>query len=305
MLHQLNQRISEEATNLTRALKGDNKTQGNWGEIVLERVLEESGLTKGQEYETQFNTKNEDGRTIQPDVVVKLPEGKHIIIDSKVSLVDYEAWISSEEDEDKDKFLKNHVASVRNHVKYLGEKAYQTSRDLQTPDFVLLFIPIESSFSLAIQNDSSLYQYALDRKIVIVSPTTLLATLRTIATIWNQEKQTRNVLEIAEQAGRMYDKFVLFVEDMQKLGRNLDTAQTAYKGAMNKLQTGTGNLVSRTEKLRKLGAKASKRIPKNMLEDTTQDVLPGPELHTELPESKIDPTDTSSLFPDGEQATAS
>lgn len=266
----LNQTLSSEAHNLTKALKGDNKKQGNWGEVILERILESSGLSKGDEYETQFSDTNIDNKRIQPDVIIKLPEDKHIIIDSKVSLLSYERYCSCEDEEEKNMHLKNHLISVRTHVKGLSEKNYQTGVGVNSPDFVLLFIPIESSFSLAIQQDQQLYNYAWGMKVVIVSPTTLLATLRTISSVWKHEKQTKNALKIAKQAGDMFDKFKSFIDDMQKIERGLDMSTRAYNDAFKKLRSGTGNLVSRAEKLKKLGAKANKDIPKSIL-DTVDD----------------------------------
>jgi DNA recombination protein RmuC len=257
----LNTKLSLEAGNLTKALKGDSKKQGNWGEFILERILEMSGLRKGEEYFTQYSDENNEGKRIQPDVVIQLPEEKHIIIDSKVSLTDYERYISSITDEDQTLFLKAHLNSVRNHIKGLSEKNYQTSKNLTAPDFVLLFIPIESSFSLAISNDAELFNFAWDKKIVLVSPATLLATLRTIANIWKQERQNKNALVIADQAGKLYDKFVGFVEDLTKIEKGLNSANKAYDEAINKLQTGRGNLINRVENLRTLGAKANKQLP--------------------------------------------
>lgn len=257
----LNTKLSLEAENLTKALKGDSKKQGNWGEFILERILEMSGLRKGEEYFTQYSDENNEGKRIQPDVVIQLPEEKHIIIDSKVSLTDYERYISSTTDEDQTLFLKAHLNSVRNHIKGLSEKNYQTSKNLTAPDFVLLFIPIESSFSLAISNDAELFNFAWDKKIVLVSPATLLATLRTIANIWKQERQNKNALVIADQAGKLYDKFVGFVEDLTKIEKGLNSANKAYDEAINKLQTGRGNLINRVENLRTLGAKANKQLP--------------------------------------------
>jgi DNA recombination protein RmuC len=257
----LNTKLSLEAENLTKALKGDSKKQGNWGEFILERILEMSGLRKGEEYFTQYSDENNEGKRIQPDVVIQLPEEKHIIIDSKVSLTDYERYISSITDEDQTLFLKAHLNSVRNHIKGLSEKNYQTSKNLTAPDFVLLFIPIESSFSLAISNDAELFNFAWDKKIVLVSPATLLATLRTIANIWKQERQNKNALVIADQAGKLYDKFVGFVEDLTKIEKGLNSANKAYDEAINKLQTGRGNLINRVENLRTLGAKANKQLP--------------------------------------------
>lgn len=265
-LIELNKQVSEEANQLATALKGDNKQQGNWGEMVLEKILERSGLKSGDEYQTQNSTTNAEGDRIRPDVVVYLPDNKHVIIDSKVSLVAYNACVNAESDEERQKFLTAHVNSVRSHVKLLSDKNYQTGQGLSSPDFVLLFIPIESSFSLAVQGDVELFNYAWDRKIVIVSPSTLLATLRTIASIWKQERQTRNALEIAEEGGKLYDKFVSFVEDLIKVGNGIKRTQTDYEDAMKKLYEGSGNLVRRAEKMKELGAKTNKQLPQSLID---------------------------------------
>lgn len=266
-LYELNARISEEANNLTRALKADSKKMGNWGEVILERILERSGLTLGQEYEKQFSTENAEGRKIQPDIIVNLPDRKHIIIDSKVSLVAYEQLVNADNDEERARLVKAHIASVRAHIKGLSEKHYFSAKDLNTPDFVLLFVPIEASFSVAVQEDKELFSYAWDNKVVIVSPSTLLATLRTIASIWKQENQARNALEIARQGGALYDKFSGFVDDMLRIGNNLDTTRKSYDAAMNKLSTGRGNLLNATQRLKELGAKTTKEIPQHLLEE--------------------------------------
>ena len=265
-LYELNNRISEEASNLTKALKGDVKKQGNWGEVVLERILERSGLNEGEQgYQKQFNDVSENGKRIQPDVVIKLPDNKHIIIDSKVSLIAYERAVNAQVEEERVMHVKDHLVSLKSHIRGLSEKHYQTGIKLNSPDFVLLFIPIEASFSLAIQEDQELFSFAWDQKVVIVSPSTLLATLRTIASIWQQENQTRNAFEIARQGGALYDKFVGFISDMEKIGNNLRLTQNCYNDAMNKLSEGRGNLVHSTEKLKELGAKASKEMPQNLL----------------------------------------
>jgi DNA recombination protein RmuC len=264
-LYELNFRISEEANNLTRALKSDTKKQGNWGEIILEKVLERSGLVKGQEYDTQTTTRNEAGELIRPDVVVNLPDNKHIIIDSKVSLVAYEAFINEDDDEKRERFLKQHIDSIKIHIKGLSEKNYQNATLFDTPDFVLLFMPIESAFSTAIQTDINLFNIAWEKKIVMVSPTTLLATLRTIASIWKHEKQTQNAIEIARQGGALYDKFVNLVDDMEKMGNQLNTVQKTFDAAKNKLVDGKGNLITQVDKLKRLGAKASKNLPEKYL----------------------------------------
>jgi DNA recombination protein RmuC len=266
LLVEQNKELSTEASNLTRALKGDVKKQGNWGEVILERILERSGLVKDQEYKTQVSSVSEDGRRTQPDVIVYLPDEKHIVIDSKVSLVAYEAMVNCAGEDERAKCMLQHIASVKNHIKSLGEKNYQLTMSITSPDFVLLFMPIESSFSTAIQADNELYNYAWDRKIVMVSPTTLLATLRTIASIWKQERQTRNALEIAERAGRLYDKFAAFTDDLVRVGNKLVESKSSYDDAMKKLSEGSGNLVSSVEKLKSLGAKASKNISPKLLE---------------------------------------
>ncbi len=264
-LYDLNMRLSEDANNLTRALKSDSKKQGNWGEMVLERLLERSGLMKGEEYLVQETYRNDKGELIRPDVVIKLPENKHIIIDSKVSLTAYESFVNSDDDAEKARFIKAHVDSVRDHVKILAEKNYQLAEKLDTPDFVLLFMPLESAFSLAVQQQSDLFSFAWDRKIVIVSPTTLLATLMTVGSIWKHEKQTMNALEIARQGGMLYDKFVAFLGDLESLGTQIDRVRTTYENAHKKLKSGKGDLIGRVEKLKKLGAKTSKDIPSDML----------------------------------------
>ena len=266
-LHDLNSKISEEASNLTKALKGDVKKQGNWGEVVLERILERSGLNEGKQgYEKQFSDTSEEGRRIQPDVVINLPDNKHIIVDSKVSLIAYERAVNAEQEEERTKFIKEHLFSLKAHIKGLSDKHYQSARKLNSPDFVLLFIPIEASFSLAIQEDQELFSYAWDQKVVLVSPSTLLATLRTISSIWQQENQTRNALEIARQGGALYDKFVGFIGDMEKICNNLRTTQNTFNDAMGKLKDGRGNLIRAAEKLNELGAKTKKEISKNLLE---------------------------------------
>src|ERR1043165_8649741 len=266
----LNKQISEEANNLATALKGDNKQQGNWGEVVLEKILERSGLNEGTEYRTQLTSTNMNGDKIRPDVVIFLPDNKHIVVDSKVSLIAYSACVNATTEEDRLKYLKQHIDSLRSHVKLLSDKGYQTASGLESPDFTLLFVPIESSFSLAVQGDSELFNFAWDKKIVIVSPSTLLATLRTIASIWKQERQTRNAMEIAEEGGKLYDKFVGFYEELVKVGKKMDDAKIDYSEAMKKLYDGTGNLVRRAEKMRELGAKSTKQLPQNIIDRANQ-----------------------------------
>ena len=264
-LHDLNLKISDEANNLTKALKGDVKKQGNWGEVILERILERSGLTEGREYTKQESVLSENGQRFQPDVVIHLPDQKHIVVDSKVSLVAYERLVNAADEKDRPAFVKEHLLSVRSHIKILSEKHYQHSPNFNSPDFVLLFVPIESSFSVAVQEDQDLFSYAWDNKVVIVSPSTLLATLRTIASIWQQENQTRNALEIARQSGALYDKFVSFISDMESIGKSLESTRKTYDQATNKLYSGSGNLVRRAENIRKLGAKTTKELPPEII----------------------------------------
>ncbi|HPW90767.1 MAG TPA: DNA recombination protein RmuC [Paludibacteraceae bacterium] len=266
ILTEQNARISDEANNLTKALKGDVKKQGNWGEIILERVLETSGLTKGREYEREKVVEGVQGEVYRPDVIVNLPDNKHIIIDSKVSLVAYERMNSAENEEEYNAALKEHLSSIKKHVRELADKNYQHALGINTPDFVLLFIPIEASFSIAVENDHTLFSEAWDRKIVIVSPTTLLATLRTVASIWKQENQTKNALEIARLSGTMYDKLVGFVADWNKVKENLDRAGKSCDDAMNKLKEGNGNVFRTADKIKQLGAKATKELPTELLD---------------------------------------
>ncbi|MES2108114.1 MAG: DNA recombination protein RmuC [Bacteroidota bacterium] len=266
-LMDLNKLISSEAQNLTRALKGDNKKQGNWGEVILEKVLERSGLVKDREYRLQASITGPDGIRMQPDAVIDLPDDKHLIIDSKVSLVAYDRLVNCETDEERKLFSKAHVESIRGHVNGLSAKNYHDLYQINSPDFVLLFIPIESSFSIAVQIDAELFNDAWDKRVVIVSPSTLLATLRTIASMWKQERQNRNVLEIARLSGAMYDKFVGFVGDMEGIGKNLRQSQTAYDSALNKLTDGSGNLIKTAEKIKGLGARANKQLEQKYLGD--------------------------------------
>ena len=266
-LLELNNTLNLQAQNLTTALKGENKTQGNWGEMILERILESSGLQKGEEYETQVSDTNSENKRIQPDVIVNLPENKHLIIDSKVSLVAYENFISTTGELIKENSMKSHLQSIRTHIKTLNEKNYQSGSKLQSPDFVLLFMPIEASFSLALQYDSELFNYAWESKVVLVSPTTLLASLRTISSVWKNERQTKNAQDIAEKAGNLYDKFVGFLKDMENIDRALKNAQNHYDDAFNKLGSGRGNLVKKAEQLKELGAKTNKSIPSNLLDE--------------------------------------
>ena len=270
-LQQLNLRLSDEATNLTRALKGQ-KTQGNWGELILERVLEHAGLAKGREYQTQVSLKGPDGERFQPDVLIMLPGDKQVVVDSKVSLTAYQQYVGADDDVIGQAALKQHVLSLRNHVKGLAGKDYKRLEGLHSLDFVLLFVPIEAAFSAALQAEPNLFQEAFDRNIVIVSPTTLLATLRVIDSLWKQERQSQNAREIAERAGWLYDKFVLFIQDLDEVGNRLQQLDKAYAAARNKLTEGRGNLVSRSEQLKLLGARASKSLPADLLERAMTDV---------------------------------
>ena len=267
-LKELNEQMSKEAVNLTKALKGDSKTQGNWGELILERVLEKSGLEKDREYvlEKSFNTNDENKTRLRPDVIINLPDNKKMIIDSKVSLTAYEQYVNSENEAKKAQFLKEHIASLNRHVSQLSEKKYEDIYEIESPDFVLLFVPVEPAFGVAINNDNQLYNKAFEKNIIIVTPTTLLATLRTIDSMWQNEKQQRNALEIARQAGALYDKFEGFVSDLTNVGKKMDEAKNEYKGAMNKLVEGRGNLITSVEKIKKLGAKAKKSLPQNIIE---------------------------------------
>jgi len=273
-LQQLNQQISEDADNLTRALKGDTKTQGTWGEIVLERILEESGLRKGIEYDAQGGFRDTDGKLLKPDVIVHLPEQKEIVIDSKVSLVAYERYVRAEEEAEREQALKEHLLSINAHLKNLESKKYDELPGVKSLDFVLMFIPIESAFMLAIEKDNEIFRKAFDQNIMIVSPSTLLVTLRTIENIWRYEHQNKNALKIAEQAGNLYDKFAGFVEDLEKIGTQLETTRKSYDAAHNKLTSGRGNLVSRAQGLIELGVKSRKQISSGVLQDAALDLPP-------------------------------
>jgi len=273
-LHELNKQMSEEANNLTRALKGDTKTQGNWGEYILESILEKSGLVKGREFVIQETVKSEEGTNLRPDVIVNMPDNKSMIIDSKVSLTAYEAYCSTDEKLLKEKALNEHINSIRRHIKGLSPKDYQNLYGLQSLDFVLMFIPIEPAFALAVQNDSALFYDAFEKNIVIVSPSTLLATLRTISSIWKQEKQNRNALEIAKKGGELYDKLSGFVDDLIEVGTRMKKANESYEGAMKKLSEGRGNIISRAENLKIMGAKATKTIDPRIVDRSIDDNEP-------------------------------
>jgi DNA recombination protein RmuC len=270
-LQELNRQITEEASNLTRALKGDKKIQGNWGELILERVLERSGLRKGIEYETQGSYRDSDNQLLRPDVVVHLPDNRNLVVDSKVSLVAYQQWVISDEGSARDAALKQHMDAVRNHIRSLSDKDYSQLNGLRSPDFVLLFMPIEPAFVAAFQHDDSLFSEAFDRKIIVVTPTTLLATLRTIENIWRYERQSQNARLIAERASAVYDKLRVFVEAMERLGGQLHTAQGSYDSAMNTLTRGRGNLISQANRFVELGVRVKKELPKAVTEQAEVD----------------------------------
>ena len=271
-LQDLNRQITEEASNLTRALKGDKKIQGNWGELILERVLEKSGLRKGVEYDTQGSYRDSDNQLYRPDVIVHLPDSRNLIIDSKVSLVAYQQWVTEDEDSEvKEQALKQHVEAVRNHIRTLSEKDYSQLHGLHSPDFVLLFMPIEPAFVAAFQQDENLFAEAFERKIIVVTPTTLMATLRTIENIWRYERQSQNARRIAERAGAVYDKLRVFVEAMERLGSQLHTAQGTYDSAMNNLTRGRGNLISQANRFVELGVRVKKELPKAIMDQAEVD----------------------------------
>ena len=265
-LRELNQRMTRETENLTKALKGDNKVQGNWGEIVLERILEKSGLERDREYFIQESHSTEEGRRLRPDVIIRLPDNKNLVIDAKASLVSYEKYVNSGDDAERERYLKEHLLSLRAHIKGLSEKSYHKLFDTGTLDYVLMFVPIESAFALLVQQGGDLYNEAHNKNIIIVSPATLIATLRTVASIWKHEYQDRNALEIARQGGALYDKFKAFVDDLMEVGKSLDKSKQQYAMAMNKLVEGKDNLIRKTERLKELGAKTSKDMNEKLLE---------------------------------------
>ena len=288
-LKELNEKISEDAINLTNALKGESKTRGSWGEVQLERILEESGLKRGREYEIQGSFKNEDGERLQPDVVVHLPESKDVVIDSKVSLAAYDRYYAASTDEDRDKEIKAHIASIRTHIKGLSSKNYGDLTGIKSLDLVLMFVPIEPALLLAFEHENSLYNEAFNKGILLVSPTTLMGTLQIIQNIWRYEYQNRNAMEIAQQAGNLHDQFVLFIEALEDVGKHIEKAEKSYQTAHKRLTSGKGNLVNRTVKLEKLGAKTKKQIPQALQDyanesdtDETQDA------GTALPEINIE-----------------
>lgn len=267
LLHLQNQnlKITQEAENLTKALKGDSKMQGNRGELVLERVLEKSGLEKDREYFVQQSRVNEEGNRLMPDVVIHLPDNKKMIIDSKVSLTAYERYVNEDDPALKNTYLKEHITSLKRHIDQLSEKNYHDLYRMESPDFILLFIPIEPAFAIAVNHENNLYNKAFEKNIVIVTPSTLLATLRTIDSMWTNQKQQENAYEIARLAGSLYDKFEGFVSDLIKIGKKMDEAKMEYSGAMNKLVDGRGNVITTIEKLKKMGAKTQKSLPESLL----------------------------------------
>ncbi len=265
-LKESNLLMTKEAENLTKALKGDSKVQGDWGELQLERLLEKAGLEKEVHFTTQSAIRDDDGNLKRPDFIINLPEEKHLIIDSKVSLTAYERFSGEENEEKSATYLKQHLASIREMIKDLSEKNYQDLYGLNAPDYVMMFIPVEPAFHLAVQNDDNLYNYALEKNIVLVTTSTLLAVMRTIAYIWRQDKQTKHVLEIARVGGTLYDKFEGFTLDLIKVGKSIESSKLSYQDAMNKLTEGKGNLVSQTERLKELGAKAKKSINEKLLD---------------------------------------
>lgn len=266
------QKIGEDAVNLAQALKGNSKAQGNWGEVVLERLLEESGLQKGREYDTQVNFTGTDGSRLIPDVIIHLPENKDIVIDAKCSLVDYEKFCSSDDEIERKYYLNAHVNSLRGHIKSLSIKDYEKLDGIKALDFVFIFIPIEAAFMFALQHEPGLYREAYDRHIILVSPTTLLATLRTVENIWRYEKQNKNAERIAKEAGALHDQFVLLLESLDAIGNSLNKTQEAYSKARDRLQSGRGNLVKRVDDIRRLGAKTKKSIAGHLLEDAGAEI---------------------------------
>ena len=260
-LKQMNEQLSQDAINLTNALKGENKTQGNWGEIVLESILEQSGLRAGVEYELQATLKSEEGKSYRPDVIIHMPQERDIIIDSKVSLVAYERFVNAQEPSDKAQALKEHIASISSHVKGLSDKKYERLEGVNSLDFVLLFMPIEGAFLIALEQDGEFFKRAYENNILVVSPSTLLVTLRTIEHIWRTQRQEEHAKKIADEAEAMYDKLVLFVEEMHKVGSHIQKAQDSYETSMNRLKTGKGNIIKRAENMVKLGLKPKKTLP--------------------------------------------
>ncbi len=276
-LSEASARMTSETSNLTRALKGETRTQGAWGEMILETILERSGLREGTEYITQQTHTNDEGRVLRPDVIVNLPNDQRIVIDAKVSLKAFEAYVNAETEEDRARELKLHQASILNHIKILSDKAYQAATGSGL-DYVIMFVPIEGALAVALEADPSITSTAATGNVAIATPTTLMIALRTVANVWTVERRNRNAEVIADRAGKLYDKFVGFVEDMRKLGSSLSTAQTTYDGALGKLSLGPGNLVGQVETLKKLGAKARKSLPKELLDDSAEALDMGDDL---------------------------
>ena len=284
-LTDLNKQMSEDATNLTKALKGESKTQGEWGEIRLELILEKAGLVQNIHYSKQNTFKDEAGRDKRPDFIINLPDNKHLVIDSKMSLKAYEQYFNCSDDDEKEIHLKKHLESIREHIKDLSSKNYQNLYQINTPDYVLMYIPIEPAFTLAIQSDIELMLWALEKKnVVMVTTSTLLATLSTVSSIWKQEDQKKHVQEIARQSGALYDKFKNFVDDLLDVGKRMNSAKTAYDDAMNKLSTGSGNLIKRAENIKKLGAKTTKSLPQPLLDKAGDDGSDDSPLTVEKPQ---------------------
>ncbi|MEQ8470068.1 MAG: DNA recombination protein RmuC [Marinoscillum sp.] len=286
-LRDLNERMTKEAENLTKALKGDTKVQGDWGELILERILEKSGLEKGREYYMQESYTTDAGRRLRPDVIIKLPDNKNLVIDAKASLVGYEKYANADTDDDRDRHLKEHLISLKAHVKGLSEKNYQQLFETGTLDYVLMFVPIESAFALLVQHGGELYNEAHNRNIIIVSPATLIATLRTVSSIWKHEYQNRNALEIARQGGALYDKFTAFVEDLTEVGKSLDKSKQQYGEAMKKLVDGKDNLIRKTERLKELGAKTTKDMNEKILDRADAKSQPQPAREIETPSGNL------------------
>jgi len=265
-LHNLNKQITEEAASLARALRGEKKTQGNWGELVLETVLEKSGLREGEEFVREKSITNEDGDRLRPDVIINLPEDKHIVVDAKVSLNAYTDYVNAENDADRVKYLKSHIDAVRIHIKSLAEKSYAKLPGINSPDFVFLFMPVEPAFMVAFQHDDKLFNDAFEQRIVVVTPTTLLASLRTVSSLWSIERQNKSAKQLADQAAKIHDKLVGFVESMEKVGTQLNTVQGTYDKAWSQLKEGRGNLISQAHKFKDLGVRVKKDMPKQVME---------------------------------------
>ncbi len=266
-LKELNEKLGKEALSLTNALKGDSQKQGAWGEVILERVLEESGLHKGREYETQISFNTEDGKRQRPDAIVRLPNDKDVIIDSKVSITAYQNFHQTEDENEKEQYLKDHLRSIKNHIKGLSLKNYEDIEEIRALDYVLMFIPIESAFMLAMENDRELFSEAFEKNIVIVTPSTLLVTLKTIQNIWRYEKQNKHAQEIAKRAGDLHDKFVNFTESLMEIGTNLDRAKKSYETSINRLKSGKGNLISQANRIKSLGIKTKKDLSGNLIDE--------------------------------------